>query len=168
MWCMYTCYLPLLERLLSPLLPPDPFFCPLRTCCCPPLVMLRGGLQYESQSDFFSRILLTLNFAKTCPHFGWTEVLLLSWCNRHDARRLQGLVLNQISFDVFKSEMLDAWRKRLGAWSREIDLDSASLAAVPRTDGDFALIAMHYKLILQLLPAECTQNFWLFLFECNL
>ena len=84
---------------------------------------------------------------------------MLSCCNRHDARRLQGLVLNQISFDVFKSEMLDAWRKRLGAWSREIDLDSASLAAVPRTDGDFALIAMHYKLILQLLPAECTPNF---------
>ena len=55
--------------------------------------------------------------------------------------------------------MLDAWRKRLGAWSREIDLDSASLAAVPRTDGDFALIAMHYKLILQLHAAECTPNF---------
>ena len=59
------------EASIPPCCPPDdPFFCPLRTCCCPPLVMLRGGLQFESQSDFFSRILLTLNFAKTCPHFG--------------------------------------------------------------------------------------------------
>ena len=54
------------------------------------------------------------------------------------------------------SERLDAWRKRpRGAWSREIDLDSGiALAAassfscrglllLPRTGGDFALIAMH-------------------------